>query len=68
MTTITIKVGDLYKRQFNTPQDLLEFLSNTYSDDTVLVKSTIKDLNPEELAAWQKHKQDGYTDFVDFEE
>jgi hypothetical protein len=65
-TTITIKDGDLKRTKFNNSQDLLDFLLTSYADNTVLVRTSIEMLNPEELAAWQKHKQDGYEDFVDY--
>ena len=66
MTTITIKEGNLKRTKFDNPQDLLDFLLNTFADNTVLVRTSTEDLNPLELSAWQKHKKDGYEDFVDF--
>ena len=66
MTTITIKEGNLKRTKVDNPQDLLDFLLNTYADNTVLVRTSTKDLNPLELSAWQKHKKDGYENFVDF--
>lgn len=68
MITITLKEGDLKRTKFNNPQDLLEFLLNSYTTNTVLVKTSSKDLNADELVAWQKHKKDGYDDFVDLKD
>lgn len=45
---------------------MLEFLLNTFPENTVLVRTSAEDLNSEELAAWQKHKHEGYEDFANF--
>ncbi|MGB1284004.1 MAG: hypothetical protein ACPG44_06015 [Polaribacter sp.] len=66
MTTITIKNGDLKKKKFNDPKDLFDFLVNSFADETILVKTSLKDLNDEERNSWEQHKKDGYSDFVDF--
>ena len=67
MTTITIKNGgDLKKTSFNDAKDLFDFLVNSFTDETILVKTSLKNLNSEETKAWKQHQQDGYTDFVDF--
>ena len=68
MTTITIKKGNLKKTTFNDPKDLFNFLVNSFTDETILVKTLLKDLNTEEIKAWKQHKKDGYNDFVDFKE
>lgn len=65
MTTITIENSDLKKKKFETTTDLLDFLLTHYSDETVLVKTKLEDLNAKELKAWEQHKKDGYSDFVD---
>ena len=66
MTTITIKNGNLKKTNFNSPKDLFDFLVDSFVDETILVRTSINDLNAEETKAWKQHQQEGYADFVDF--
>lgn len=49
-----------------TPKTYSIFLINSFTDETILVKTSLKDLNTEEIKHWKQHKQDGYTDFIDF--
>ena len=66
MTTITIKNGNLKKTNFKDAKELFDFLANSFVDETILVKTSLKDLNAEEKKAWLQHKQDGYSDFTSF--
>lgn len=68
MTTITINDDEITKLNFKTTEDLFEYLVRSFKDKTILTRTSFQDLNQEEQKAWTKHKESGYTDFIDFKE
>ena len=69
MKTITIKnpQNDIFPVNFDTYQDLLACLIEQFETSTFLIQTDEAELTKVEKEAYQKHKKDGYDDFIDFQ-
>ena len=66
MTTISIKNGVFEKTHFKDTKELFDYLVDRFEEETIIVKTSLSELNTKETQAWDQHKKDGYDDFVDF--